>query len=169
MRNFTKVVCLAFMLLCWGRTVSRAQQALATPGALVKEVLATLSGEETKTRDMAYFKQLFHPKAQLTVVNARDNGEKSIVVFGLDEFVEVAGKNYQNAFFYEEEIASRIDEYNGIAQVFQSFTLKASNRQEQGINSYQLAFDGKRWWVVSLIWTNNRNGVAIPEKYLKNP
>ena len=37
----------------------------------------------------------------------------------------------------------------------------------RGINSVQLLKDGDRWWIVNLFWDFEREGSAIPEKYLK--
>jgi len=40
--------------------------------------------------------------------------------------------------------------------------------EENGINSYQLVYFNKRWWIANLVWTVDNNGVKIPKKYLKN-
>jgi hypothetical protein len=62
-----------------------------------------------------------------------------------------------------------VNEYNGIANVFQSFYAKDSDNEEAtGITSYQLIYIQGRWWISDLMWTNNTNNVPIPEKYLKN-
>lgn len=58
--------------------------------------------------------------------------------------------------------------YNGIANVFQSFYGKDSeNKEERGINSYQLVYFKNRWWIANLLWTGDANGVKIPKKYLR--
>jgi len=61
-----------------------------------------------------------------------------------------------------------VDEYNGIAQVFQSYYAKELDIEEKGINSFQLVHDGKRWWIFNILWTNDRNGNKVPSKYLKD-
>jgi hypothetical protein len=38
----------------------------------------------------------------------------------------------------------------------------------RGINSIQLYNDGRRWWVVSVFWANERNNGTIPPQYLKS-
>jgi hypothetical protein len=73
---------------------------------------------------------------------------------------------YQNGYL-EYEISKVVNEYNGIANVFQTFYGKDSeNREEKGINSYQLVYFNHRWWIASLLWTGDNNGVKVPKKYL---
>jgi hypothetical protein len=36
----------------------------------------------------------------------------------------------------------------------------------RGINSIQLFNDGKRWWVVSILWQSESPDNPLPEKYL---
>jgi len=37
----------------------------------------------------------------------------------------------------------------------------------RGINSFQLLYDGSRWWVVSIYWDQERPDNPIPAKYLQ--
>ncbi|MFS2023027.1 hypothetical protein ACL58G_08365 [Massilia sp. GER05] len=37
---------------------------------------------------------------------------------------------------------------------------------QRGINSIQLYHDGKRWWIVSLLWRAEDAWVRLPERYL---
>ncbi len=39
----------------------------------------------------------------------------------------------------------------------------------RGINSIQLWFDGRRWWIVTIYWEGERPDNPIPASYLKNP
>jgi hypothetical protein len=70
---------------------------------------------------------------------------------------------------FEYETGKVVDEYNGIAHVFQSFFAKDSeNNEEKGINSYQLVYSDSRWWIVNIVWTGDSNGIKVPGKYLGN-
>ena len=72
---------------------------------------------------------------------------------------------YEQDGFIEYEIKKTIDSYNGIVHVFQSYYAKELDFEEKGINSYQLIFDGERWWISNLLWTSNRNGIELPKEY----
>jgi hypothetical protein len=36
----------------------------------------------------------------------------------------------------------------------------------RGINSMQLFHDGERWWLLSVVWDNEREDQPIPGRYL---
>ena len=135
---------------------------------IVNEVLSIVSGEEGKERDWEQFRQLFLPTAQFGVLYHKNDGTKQINTLTLEEFVRMAGQAYQSDGFIEYELSKKVDEYNGIAQVFQRYYAKEQDIEEKGINSFQLVHDGNRWWIFSILWTNDRNGVEVPGKYLKH-
>jgi len=141
-------------------------RAVTSIDGIVNEVLNIISGEQGKQRDWEQFRNLFLPTAQFAVLYHKDNGSKLINTLTLEEFVRMAGQAYQNDGFLEYEISQHVDEYNGIAQVFQSYYAKELEIEEKGINSFQLVHDGKRWWIFNVLWTNDRNGVKVPDKYL---
>ncbi len=37
--------------------------------------------------------------------------------------------------------------------------------ERRGVNLLQCYHDGERWWVLSVLWDNERDGVAIPETW----
>ena len=85
----------------------------------------------------------------------------------MDDFIKLMHDEYYEQGYLEYETGKTIDEYNGIANVFQSFYGKDSeNKEERGINSYQLVYFEKRWWIANLLWTGDTNGVKVPKKYL---
>jgi len=73
--------------------------------------------------------------------------------------------------FFEKEIARRADIYGNIAQIFSTYASfhKLDDKEPfiRGINSFQLLFDGKRWWVMTIYWQGETKEVPIPKKYLK--
>jgi hypothetical protein len=36
----------------------------------------------------------------------------------------------------------------------------------RGVNIFQLYFDGKRWWILSMVWDEERPGNPIPKELL---
>ncbi|WP_017732931.1 hypothetical protein [Nafulsella turpanensis] len=141
--------------------------AVKTIDGTINEVLKIVSGEKGVKRNWEAFRFLFTPNAQITVLRHEENNVNVPVTYSLEEFVRLGMRFYENDGFIEYELSKTINEYNGIAHAFQSYYAKELEIEEQGINSYQLVHDGKRWWIVSLLWTNNRNGVPLPEEYKK--
>jgi hypothetical protein len=140
---------------------------VTTIDGIVNEVLSIISGEKGEERNWERFRQLFLRTAQFAVLFHKDDGTKNINTLTLEEFVRLVGQSYRNGGFLEHEISKTVDEYNGIAHVFQSYYAKEPGMEEKRINSFQLIHDGKRWWIFSIMWTNDRNGVKVREKYLK--
>lgn len=133
---------------------------------IVKEVLRLVSGEKGQTRNWAAFRSLFLPTATFTVLNNNDSIQP-VETVSLDIFIDLLRDAYYQEGFLEYETGKAVNEYNGIANVFQSFYAKDSeDKTERGINSYQLVYFRERWWITNLLWTSDANGVKIPQKYL---
>lgn len=136
---------------------------------IVKEVLRIVSGEKGKIRNWEAFRNLFLPTANFTVLNNNDSIPQPFEIVSLEEFIHLMKDEYYTRGFVEYEISKVVNEYNGIANVFQSFYVKDSeNIEEKGINSYQLIYVNNRWWIVNMVWTGDSNGVKVPKKYLGN-
>ena len=168
-----KKILLVFFILISATTLTAQEKMSADTNAaksidgIVKEVLRLVSGEKGKTRNWEALRNLFLPTATFTVLNNSDSIPQPVETVSLDDFIKLMHDEYYEQDYLEYEIGKTIDEYNGIANVFQSFYGKDSeNREERGINSYQLVYFKKRWWVANLLWTGDTNGVKIPDKYL---
>lgn len=133
----------------------------------VKEVLHIISGEKGKVRDWEAFRNLFLPTVRFTILNQSDKIPDPVETVTLDEFIELMQDTYYTKGFTEYEIGKTMDEYNGIAQVFQSFYAKDSEDSEgRGVTSYQLVYFNNRWWIANLVWTIETADHPIPYKYL---
>ena len=144
---------------------SLAQEQLNTSvktiDGIIDELLDQITIENGEKMDTATVRNLFHPSALFTVADS----EKAESV-SLDDFLTLLKDPYYEEGYLEQEIHKVVDEYNGIAQVFQSFYGKDSEgAEERGINSYQLTYYGDRWWIVSLLWTIESENEGIPTKY----
>lgn len=131
---------------------------------VINELLMEISIEKGEKMDTAAIRKLFHPSAQFMVSDSNYPETAS-----LDEFLELLMNPYYEQGYLEKEIHKKIDEYNGIAHVFQSFYGKDSEgREERGINSYQLTYYKQRWWIINLLWTIEPDNFKIPNKYIGN-
>ncbi|MCX2680206.1 hypothetical protein OOZ15_09675 [Galbibacter sp. EGI 63066] len=162
MKYLLYIICLTIIPLS-SLAQDKEDTAVASIDGIVNGLLDQITIEEGKKIDTSAVRNLFHPSAQLTVLH---NDSSFAETVSLDEFLSLLKDPYYEQGFLEKEIHKVIDEYNGIAQVFQSFYAKDSEGVEnKGINSYQLAYYNGRWWIVSLLWTSESNGVELPEKY----
>lgn len=135
--------------------------------SIVVRGLNIVSGKEGAERDWEAFRQLFAADAHISVLVHDSLGRGHLRSYTLEEFVRLGMQYYETDGFIEYEITKTVNEYNGIAQVFQSYYAKELEVEEHGVNSYQLVYDGNRWWITSLLWVSDRNGVKLPKAYSK--
>ena len=144
---------------------SLAQKHTVTPvesiNGIIDELLDQITIEKGEKMDTSAVRNLFHPSAIFTVASS-----KNAETVSLNDFLKLLKDPYYEQGYLEKEIYKVVDEYNGIAQVFQSFYGKDSEGlEERGINSYQLTYYDDRWWIVSLLWTIESESARIPERY----
>lgn len=119
--------------------------------------------------DTAAFRKLFLPTAHFTVVG-KENEKQIHETMNLNDFLESLTDEYYSQGYFEVNQGQIIEEYNGIAQVIESFYGEDSDGVKgYGVNSYQLIYSNNRWWIANMIWTmSNDDGKDIPKKYFKN-
>ena len=154
-------------------TVAPAARAedVATIDAIVTALYASISGPAGQARDWDRFRSLFAPGARLIPLARPANAPPVPRVLTPDDYVTRSGEFLTRYGFTEHEIARRTDSFGGIAHVFSTYEGKfqapdAPSTPPRGINSIQLAYDGTRWWVVTVFWDSERADNPIPEKYL---
>lgn len=142
---------------------------LTTIDGILKEVYAMVSRKEGEVKDWDTFRNLFLPSVRFTVRNHSDIITAPVESVSLEEIIELMQDEYYEKGFTQYEIAKQVDEFNDIAQVFQSFYGKDSEGYEsRGICSFQLVNYDDRWWIVNVLWTSETEDHQIPAKYLKN-
>ncbi len=109
------------------------------------------------------------PSVQFNALVPTQEGESIYQSLSLAEYIRQANPFFLESGFYETEIGRKVEEFNGIAQVFSSYETRTEVEKEpfsKGINSIQLVFDEDRWWIVNILWGTATEGKDIPKKYL---
>jgi hypothetical protein len=138
------------------------------PSAVVRASYVAISGPPGQTLNLDRFRSLFMPQAQLVSVNIKD-GKGAARVMTLQEFTEMVSAGIGKDGHVEREIAQRVDVYGNIANVWSSYESRKTPIDPQvtrGINSIQLMYDGKRWWISGAQWQHETAEAPIPAKYL---
>ena len=139
----------------------------------IDAILAALYGSVSGPpgpRDWDRVRSIFAPGAWVAPVENRADGGATARIMSLEAFVDRASRNVSREGFYETEIARRSEAFGSIVHVFSTY--EARHRPDdatpfrRGINSIQLLKDGQRYWVVSVYWDTEREGVPIPPQYL---
>lgn len=134
-------------------------------GRLIRAVYACISGPAGAPRDWARFRYLQHPRALSlrTVVEA--DGSTRAAVFDVDSYIADVEPFFAANDFHEVETEQRVERFGQIAHVWSKYearpTADSSTVLKRGANSIQLCHEQGRWWVVSTVWDNEREGLRF--------
>ena len=139
--------------------------------AIVKAVYDVISGPAGQKRDWDRFRSLFLPGAKLIpVFNSQEGEGLSHLMWSPEEYIERAASRLEAEGFFEVEVHRVVEEFGPVVHLFSTYESRRKADDEKpfarGINSFQLMNDGTRWWVVNILWTAERPGLPIPERYL---
>ena len=160
----------AFLIL--GLQVSLIGQvdtnSVKTIEGITNKMIELISGDIGEERNWDEYRNLFLPTAQKMSVSKNKEGESRISVRNLEEFVRNVGPYYARDGFEEYAIGLTVNEFNGIAVVFQSFYCRnlKGTYERRGVNSYQLVYHEDRWWIANTLFTNETEDAPLPNKYL---
>ena len=100
---------------------------------------------------------------------ARADGQHGLRLMGPNDYIASSGPLLLDKGFHERELARRVEQFGHIAQVFSSYEalIVKDDHTMRGINSIQLMNDGKRWWIVSLMWEAESEMLKLPAQFLK--
>lgn len=139
-----------------------------TMDAIVRVAYECISGP-AGARDWPRFFSLFAKDAKLIPTSRQANSAPRMHPMSAQEFAEWTTPYYAKKDFYEHEIGAHTDTFGAIAQRFSaygSYHSKDGQPFNRGINSFQLFNDGKRWYIVTIFWDDERSGMKIPAEYL---
>lgn len=149
-------------------TAQKDTSAVQSIEGITNKMIELISGEIGERRDWEEYRNLFLPRAQKISIGTTRDGKKRARVMNIEEFIRNVGPLYARDGFDEYAIGLTINEFNGIANVFQGFYCKnlKGTYEKRGINSYQLVFLNDRWWIASTTFTNETDDQPIPEQFL---
>jgi hypothetical protein len=115
------------------------------------------------------FRSLFVPGARLMPTAGSGAAKRVIRIQTVDEYVTGASNGPPRHGFSEREIARTSQAFGNIVQAFSTYETHRDSTDKNpvhGINSIQLFNDGTRWWVVGVLWDNERPDKPIPAEFL---
>lgn len=135
---------------------------------IVKALYEVVSGP-AGARDWQRERTLLHPAARLMPTRP-DPAGAAVDVFDCEGYIASRSPFFAANDFYEVEVGHRVERFGNIAHVWSTYEYRRSPDDAEpfgrGINSIQLFHDGDRWWVLSVLWDNERPGNPLPEEYL---
>lgn len=146
---------------------------VASIDAIITAAYDVISGPAGQKRNWNRDRSLFIPGARLIPTAAEPGGESKLEprILDVEGFIAQVEPYFEKNGFFEKEIARRTEQFGHIAQVWSTYESRHNADDPQpfmrGINSIQLFYDDKRWWIVTIYWQHESDEDPIPGKYLK--
>jgi hypothetical protein len=170
-RSASTALWLALALGAFNIGAASAQDARPVIG-VIAALYDVISGPAGKPRDWNRLRSLFAPQGKMMAVGMRPDGSSPATVMTVDDYIARVTRPFNDAGFYEMELARGSDSFGQIVHVFSTYESRHAPGDakpfQRGINSIQLYNDGKRWWIVNLLWHAEGDKYPLPERYLKN-
>jgi hypothetical protein len=142
----------------------------ASEDAVIAALYDVLSGPAGRSRDWDRLRALFAPGARLMPTGVLAGGAGQLRTLSADEFVATTAPVLAFTGFYERELARRTERFGAVAHAFSTHESRRAPGDarpfRRGVNSIQLWNDGRRWWIVSVLWADETAGSPIPPAYL---
>jgi len=142
---------------------------VSSPDAIIAATYDVISGPAGE-RNWNRMRSLFLPSARLIRTAPQEAGGMTATSFTLEEYITRAGAYFMKSGFFEKESARHADQWGNIFQAFSTYEsrhdLKDATPFVRGINSFQLFFDGKRWWVLTIYWQEESPSTPLPPEFL---
>jgi len=136
---------------------------------ILAAVYDVISGPAGTPRDWDRFRSLFYSGARLIPSRRDDKGNIAARVLSPEDYVSRGKDAFASQGFFETSVANRTEVWDHMAHVWSSYESRHSKGETpfaRGINSFQLLFDGSRWWILSIYWEGEDAAHPLPEKYL---
>jgi len=140
---------------------------VGTMDGILRAMYDSISGP-AGDRDWNRFRSLFVPQVRFTQTGKKPDGTVFVNPMSEEDFIRLATDVFKSAPFYENAIVNKAQTFGNITQVFSSYESRRAPGEkpfDRGINSVQLLNDGRRWWVVSICWDDERPDNPLPEEF----
>jgi hypothetical protein len=139
----------------------------ATIDALMTALYASISGPPGG-QDFDLARRIFHPDLRLVRTRLDEAGKPVAFSFSAEEYEANAKALLADLPFYEVETERRTVRFGNVAQIFSAYEARTAPQGgeliKRGMNCAHLFNDGTRWWLMHMIWDDEREGVTVPRE-----
>jgi hypothetical protein len=133
---------------------------------IVKASYETISGAVGVPRQWGRDRSLYDPNVRFVSISI-DPQTKTIITHSEShqDFVDAADAFMVKEGFQERELKHLTRQFGNVATVLSSYEGSVASTGKVvtlGVNIFQLYFDGKRWWILSMIWDEEREDNPLP-------
>ena len=149
-------------------TVAPRPEDVATIDGMIKAYYEVVTGPAGQPRDWARDRTLYIKDLRFVIVDYDKAGQIAAKIVDHQQFVDSSNESLMKGFV-EKEIHRVTERFGPIAHVWSTYDTRRTPDGPvimRGINSIELFWDGKRWWIANAIWTDETKENPIPKEYL---
>lgn len=154
----------------FGRKAGANANDVASPLSIVVAMYECISGSAGQPRDWDRLRSLALPETRFIRTGKLQDGAIGCKVMKIEEYIRQMEPWLVENGFFENEVHRAEERYGNITQVFSTYESRRSLNDPEpfmrGINSFQLLYDGNRWWIVNVMWQHESPEYPIPPEYL---
>lgn len=132
---------------------------------IVQASYETISGGVGVPRQWSRDRSLYDPNVRFVYTSVNPE-TKAIMIHSEShqDFVDGSDAFLVKEGFEERELKHVTKRFGNVATVLSSYEGKVAAGKviTRGVNIFQLYFDGKRWWVLSMVWDQERPDNMLP-------
>jgi len=162
----------AFALLLGPVTGSAQTPALAgdvgSIDGMLRAFYDVISGPAGQARQWGRDSSLYIPGVRFVAMSVR-GGQPVAEVMDHAEFIRSVNGPFVQQGFFERELHRVVRRFGNIAHVFSTYEFRTTPDGPmlgRGVNSIELFWDGRRWWIAGAIWDAERPDNPIPPEFL---
>lgn len=136
---------------------------------ILKAFYDVISGPAGQPRQWGRDRTLYIPEVRFVSMDVGKDGKVQARVMSHQQFVDGSDASLVKRGFYETEIHRVTRSFGNVTHVFSTYEMREKPDGPligRGVNSIQLFNDGKRWWIASATWDEEREGNRIPKQML---
>lgn len=134
---------------------------------MIKAFYETISGPAGTPRQWGRDRTLYAQGIQFFSIS-RNGGKVNLRRLNHSQYVNTNNESLVRDGFTETEIGRVTRRFGNLAHVFSAYQWQTANKKAsgRGVNSIEMLFDGKRWWITAASWDEETPENKIPKEYL---
>jgi len=150
-------------------TITARPEDVSTIEGIVKASYETISGGVGVPRQWGRDRTLFAPSVRYISLSKNKAGEVHARTSDYQEYLNESDGFLVKEGFTEVELGREIKRFGNVATVLSSYEGKVQSTGKvvtRGVNIFSLYYDGKRWWIQTMLWDEEGQGNPIPAELL---
>jgi hypothetical protein len=140
-----------------------------TVDGIIKAYYDVVSGPAGQPRQWGRDRTLYWPGIRFFAAGVKKDGTPTVKVMTHQEFVDGTNAGLVKNGFDEHEIHRVMYRVGNIAHVMSTYEMHEIGTGPvtgRGVNSLDLYWDGKRWWITAASWDDERPDSPLPPELL---